>query len=396
MDNLEKENLPEEEDVLEEENTKKSRKWIIVLVVILLCFLIAIGGTVIWAVAYIKGIFKFNYNEITSDPVELGYEEKKEDEIINIALFGLDTKNPNSFKGLSDSIMILSINTDDNTVKLISVMRDSFVPMTLYTGKVIHNKINSAYSTGGPEFAIKTLNTIFDLDISEYATVNFYGMADIIETLGGIDVTLTEDEIYFINGGIREQCSYLGIDPEPLYIESSGQLHLNGIQAVAYSRIRYAANSEGTANDYGRTDRQRYVLQQLFNKAAGMGYKELIELAKTLAPFCETSLTHSEIISIAADVLLEKPTFSETRVPDQKYLMRAPATDAGSIVYYDLEFAAKLIHAYIYKDVVFEDYIAVNGIQQNDWYSAGFVAPEIDDETLMPSVEDEVSQETTE
>ena len=84
---------------------------------------------------------------------------------------------------------------------------------------------------------------------------------------------------------------------------------------------------------------------------------------------------------------MKKPTITETRVPDQKYLMKAPSTNAGSIVYYDLEFAAKLIHAYIYKDVSFDEYIAKNGIQQNDWYATGFVAPEIDDESLMPEEE---------
>lgn len=319
-------------------------------------------------------VFDYNYNRITENPEELGFENVIDKDIVNIALFGIDTRDKTSFKGNSDSIMILSLNTKTKQVKIISVMRDTLVPIT-YNGKTVYSKINSAYSRGGPELAIKTLNTIFKLDISEYATVNFYGMADIIDAVGGIDAELTKAEVakydgtqHSINGCIYEVCNNLGLNPKDYYIFNSGVQHLNGIQAVAYSRIRYVANIWGTNNDYGRTDRQRYVMEQLFNKAITLGKSQYVKLAKSLIPCSETSLDVSEILGLAFDILLDSPTFTQARIPLQEFQMKQP-NGVGSVVYFDLDYASKLIHALIYEDISFEDYMAANGVEKNDWYT---------------------------
>lgn len=339
----------------------------------------AVSVLLVFTIVYsiFMSMFDYNYNEITEDHEELGVENVIDKDIVNVALFGIDTRNLNSFKGNSDSIMILSLNTTTKKVKIISVMRDTFVPIA-YNGITTYNKINSAYSKGGPELAIKTLNTNFGLDITEYATVNFYGMVDIIDAVGGIEAELTTAEIasatknlYAVNACIKEICEGLGKNPNEHYITKSGVQHLNGIQAVAYSRIRYVANIWGTNNDYGRTDRQRYVMEQLFNKALTLEKSQYIKLAKSLIPCSETSLSYSEIIGLAFDILLKSPTFSQARMPQQEFLMTQPNTSAGSVVYYDLEFAKTLIHSFIYDDITFEDYIAVNGIQKNDWYKGG-------------------------
>ena len=321
-------------------------------------------------------VFNYDYDPITSNPNDLGYAEKKDDEIINIALFGIDTKNPKSYSGRSDSIMILSVNKTKNKVKLISVLRDTFVPMQRSWG-TDYTKINAAYAVGGPELAIKTLNQVFALDISEYATVNFHGMAEIIDAMGGVDVVLTEAEIPLLNSAANEQFRKLGIDPVPYKITKSGKQHLNGIQAVSYSRIRYVANADGTSNDYGRTDRQRYVLTQLFKSVTSKSKKEYIDLISALLPYCRTSLSHSEILDIALDVLTESPTLDETRMPSIKYVMKAPKTKAGAINYYDLNFAANLIHAFIYEDIKPEKFVELNGIEKNDWYAKGYQKPKI-------------------
>lgn len=318
-------------------------------------------------------VFDYNYNKITDNPDDLGFENVLDEDIVNVALFGLDTRNVNSFKGNSDSIMILSLNTKTKKVKIISVMRDTFTHMT-YNGKTTYGKINSAYSKGGPELAIKTLNTIFGLDISEYATVNFYGMVDIINAIGGIEVELTSQEVTrntnkkAINFCVQEICANLKLDPKDYYVYESGVQKLNGVQAVAYSRIRYVPNIWGTNNDYGRTDRQRYVMEQLFNTAITLDKTQYVKLAKSLIPCSETSLSYSEIISLAFGILLDSPTFEQTRMPQQEFLMTAPS-GYGSVVYYDFDFAKDLIHAFIYDDISPEDYIATNGIQKNDWYS---------------------------
>ena len=326
------------------------------------------------ALGVLLNVFDYNYNEIDVD--DLGIENVVNKDIVNVALFGIDTRDTTSFKGNSDSIMILSLNTLTSKVKIISVMRDTLVPIE-HNNKKTYSKINSAYASGGPELAIKTINTIFNLDISEYATVNFYGMADIIDAVGGIDAELTSAEVvsarassYAINGCIEEICGNLDLNAKDYYITNPGQQHLNGVQAVAYSRIRYVANIWGTNNDYGRTDRQRYVMEQLFNKALTLGKSQYVKLVKSLIPCSETSLSYSEIMNLAFSILLNSPSFEQTRIPQQEFLMTAPTnTGAGSVVYYDLEYAAKIIHAFIYDDITLEKYVEENGIEKNDWYS---------------------------
>ncbi len=333
------------------------------------------------AVGVLLKVFDYNYNNITANPDDLGFESVIDKKITNVALFGIDSRQVDSFKGLSDSIMILSLNSETKRVKVISVMRDSLVPITS-NGKTVYGKINSAYKTGGPELAIKTLNTIFGLDISEYATVNFYGMADIIDAVGGIDVTLAQGELntygyehgarvnFGINGMIVEQCGYMGIDPSSYYIREAGLHHLNGVQAVAYARIRHAANIEGTNDDFGRTDRQRYVMEQLFNKAVTLNTAQYISLAKSLIPCSETSLSYSQILGLAVNILLDSPIFEQSRVPLTEYQMASKTVSGyGSCLYYDLDYAGKIIRAFIYNDITPEDYMKLNGIEKNDWYA---------------------------
>ncbi len=333
-------------------------------------------AVVLAAVIFVTTYFDYNYNNITGDADNLGFEEVIDKKVINIALFGIDSRSKN-FKGNSDSIMVLSLNTEAKQIKIVSIMRDSLVKIE-YKGKTSYKKINSAYATGGPELAIKTINENFGLDISEYATVNFEGMKDIIDAVGGIDAELTSKEVapidkaqYLLNGNIFDICRNLGIDPQKYYITKPGVQHLNGIQAVAYSRIRKTANIWGTNNDHGRTDRQRYVMEQLFNKAITLKKSDYIKLAKALIPCTETSLSYTQIIGLASDILLKSPTFSQSRVPMEEYQITKGVPNisgVGSIVYYDLDYATKLLHSYFYDDVTPEEYIKLNGIEKNNWY----------------------------
>lgn len=349
------------------------KKWKRVLIRVLTT-LVAI--VLVVAIVFLS-LFNYNYNKITTKPEELGFENVIDQKIINIALFGIDTRSKSSFKGNSDSIMVLSINTETNAVKIVSIMRDSLVEID-DGEKTYYNKINSAYgsASGGPELAIKTLNHNFGLDISEYATVNFYGMAEIIDAVGGIDVEFTRQEVMTnhtdgFNGLVKRQCEKMGVDPEPYYIRTEGTHHVNGIQAVAYSRIRKYVNVWGTNNDFGRTDRQRFVMEQLFDKAVTLPKTQYVSLVKALIPYTETSLSYSEIMGLAFDVLLESPTFEQTRMPLSEYQMKAPYIPrVGSTVYYDLEFAKNLLHEFFYNDITPEAYVEQNGISKNDWYRA--------------------------
>ena len=298
-------------------------------------------------------------------------------DVKNIALFGVDARNEDTFTGQTDSIMILSINKSTKKIKIFSVMRDTFVPME-YEGKDYFGKINSAYAKG-PEHAVKTLNEVFDLDIEDYATVNFSGMVEFVDAVGGITATITEDELTWkgndrpnLNNCMDEICKEKGLDPSDYYISQAGEQTLNGVQAVAYARVRHCKSVWGTNNDYGRTDRQRHVMQELFNKAKNMKKSKYTALIKALLPCTETSLSAGDILDLAVEVLLDSPTFEEYRLPPSEYqkemLMTAPS-GYGSVIYYDIDYMAKLVNAVIYDDMTIDEFVEENPIETNDWYS---------------------------
>ena len=322
-------------------------------------------------------VFKYNYNSITNNPDDLGFSDVKQHGVINVALFGVDSRDETVFQGNTDSIMILSLNTKTKKVKIFSIMRDTFVPME-FEGKKYYGKINSAYSKG-PEHAIKTLNQVYDLDISEYATVNFFGMTDIIDAVGGITATITKDELTWkgydhpnLNNCMDEICREMGLNAKDYYIHTPGEQTLNGIQAVAYARVRNCTSVWGTRDDFGRTDRQRHVMQELFNKAITMKKTQYVTLVKALIPCSETSLSYGDIIELATSILLSSPTFEQYRLPPAEYqsdfLMTSPS-GYGSVIYYDLDYAAEMINSIIYDDVTIDQYIETNPVQRNDWYN---------------------------
>src|SRR5699024_8489086 len=148
-------------------------------------------------------------------------------DIFNVALFGVDTRDEDSFSGRSDTIIIASVDKKNNVVKLTSILRDSYVAIEGHKNQ----KITHAYMYGGAELAIKTINQNFGMNITDYVTVNFAKVAEAIDVLGGVDLEITERE--------RVEVNNIGDDEDPdfPYIEESGMVHLNGKQAVVYARI---------------------------------------------------------------------------------------------------------------------------------------------------------------
>ncbi len=361
----------------------KKRKGIIITLICIISVLALILCTLIGAFFYITK--DYNHKKLSSEfntipPISQG--------VVNIALFGVDAREKNSFEGLTDSIMILSVNTDTGELKIISIMRDS---LTLVEGYDTPMKINAAYSLGGPELAIKTLNSNFDLDIKEYATVNFYGMADIIDAVGGLEIEVNEDEIeatYGINDMIYEQSLYMNIEPE--YVEKPGLQTLNGVQAVSWARIRYAFTNSGEINDAGRTERQRHVMELLLNKVLNQNLTEYPKIIKALLPFMETSLSYNDIIKLSG-VFRKNITYTQTRIPMDSYLLEAPE-GFGSIKYYDYDFASKIIYSYIYEDITQEEFLKKNNpLDTKGWYTA----PETESSDVISSEETDSSEEVS-
>lgn len=355
--------------------SKAKRITVLALLSIILVLIILVGIVLGWYLDF-RRRYNNNYNEITD--LDITNIEPIDDQIVNIALFGIDSRNLKSYSGNSDSIMVISVNTGTGQIKLMSIMRDTFAEIPNGTDangkpKYSYGKINSAYAKGGPELAIKTLNHNFGLDIKEYATVNFYGMADIIDQVGGIEVEVQQKEIHpyrGLNDLISEQAQHMGIDPEKHYVEKAGKQKLNGIQAVAWARIRAVSTAQGQANDFGRTDRQRYVMEQLLNKALEMNLTEYPALASELIKYMRTSLhLEDELLPIVKAVFTKDVSFEQTRFPHYEYLINDNAIiKGGSSVYYDFEDAKATIHAFIYDDIAPEDFLKTYKPKKENWY----------------------------
>ena len=187
-------------------------------------------------------------------------EEVEEEPEVNqetFAIFGVDSRENNLGKGTrSDSLMVVNVDNTNKKVYIASVYRDCYVQIE---GHGL-DKITHAHSFGGPELAMDTLNTNFDLDIQKYITVNFMNVAELVDDMDGIEQDITEEETKYINGYIDELNGIRGTSSA--HITEAGTYTLDGTQAVAFSRIRY---TEG--GDYKRSERQRTVLFKIFSKA---------------------------------------------------------------------------------------------------------------------------------
>lgn len=353
---------------------------------ILLILIVIIGGI---GIGNLLGSFRYQREELSGDLAEIGILEMDRPKgITNIALFGIDARN-DSFRGLSDSIMILSVDANHNSIKVISVMRDSLVKVDGYG----HQKINAAYNIGGAELAVKTLNQTFNMDITDYATVDFVGMADIIDAVGGIEAELTEKEVANANKQIREMARQRKTPKDE--IQQAGKQTLSGIQAVAFARIRKTATINGTNNDFGRTERQRYVMEQLFQKALNLDVRKYPAMIKALLPHMRTSLSYGDVFKLAGILLNNGLTFEQARIPADRAIIvwGLSVPRLGSCMYYDLDYAADQLHAFIYDDITFEDYMDQNGVRKNDWYGA-LRAPTTDSEQEDTPVADPNPEDT--
>ncbi|MBR3847920.1 MAG: LCP family protein [Oscillospiraceae bacterium] len=279
-----------------------------------------------------------NRGDGTFSDHNLGINEMLPENAINIAVFGVDSRTED-VSGRSDAMMIVSVDRKHRKIKAVSIMRDSLVDIEGYGKK----KINSAYAIGGVELAIQTINRNFGMNISDYVTVNFNQLAELVDALGGVEVEITEAERRNANKYIKEMADEAGVKPE--LIEESGSVTLHGYQAVAYTRIRYVGNA-----DFERTERQREVMRKLIDKALDMNITKYPALINSLLPMVETSLSNEEILKIAGFVLLSgKPGFEEGRFPiDGTY-----KTNSFYAMEYDLEAAAEKLHSFIYDDEPF-------------------------------------------
>lgn len=285
-------------------------------------------------------------NKINRDTSQDKNIQKNEDVEIDgyrtIALFGGDSRS-NRLKDAthSDVIVIASINNKTKDVKLASVYRDTYVKII---DRNEYDKINAAYYRGGYSLALTTLNKNFDLDISEYVTVNFQAVVNAVDLVNGVEIDVKEDEVKWLNGYVRElnrinKTSVSGIS-------SAGLQTLNGTQACAYARIRYTSGG-----DFARTERQRLVISKVFDKLKGSSFKTINSFIDQVFPQIYTNLSNAEMLNLAKNIL-SYDIVDQTGFPFEK----DAHSYKGKSYVFPIDLAANVtkLHEYLYDDTSYK------------------------------------------
>lgn len=226
----------------------------------------------------------------------------------SILLIGIDAR-PGEKTGRSDTMIIVTVDPEKNTIKMTSIMRDLYVEIPGHSG----NRINAAYVKGGPELLMKTIEKNFGVQIDNYIAVNFSMLGKLIDSIGGLDITVESD--YYkdrINAVIKMDNKVLGIDINDGLLSGSGEQHMTGKQAQAYARYRYGTKD----GDFGRTVRQREVVMKIFEKLCEKNLLELIDLAINNMEYVYTNLSASDLTSYAPLMLsMVGADIEELRLP---------------------------------------------------------------------------------
>lgn len=219
------------------------------------------------------------------------YEIPISEDVYNILLIGSDTRVSGEV-GRSDAMILVSINQKTQTIYLTSFLRDCYVHVPGYG----NTRLNHAFAYGGPALLEETLEENFKVHVDRYVMVDFFSFMDVVDTLGGIWINISEDEREITNSYIWSMNKLLGVEWSTDYIWSSGWHKLNGKQALCYARDRY------TGNDFDRTQRQRNIISQVILGAKSASASQLVELAQVILPQVTTDLSKTQVLSYAANI----------------------------------------------------------------------------------------------
>lgn len=268
-----------------------------------------------------------------------GMEDVLFDEnVMNILLIGYDSRDADS-RGRSDTNILVSINQETKEITMTSIMRDCYVSIPGYG----NNRINAAYAFGGGSLLIETIEKNFQISVNNYVAVNFYAFMDIIDLIGGIEIEVSDAEAEVMNGYITELNGMEGCEEKTDWLDEGGTLHLNGKQTLAYTRVRYVGNA-----DFKRTERQRTVLEKVFEKAKQMNLLELNDLLNRLLPEVSTDMSEKEVLFL----LLKGPAYLQydlksLRIPaDGTY--ESLRINGMEVLGVDLEANKKLLEQEVY------------------------------------------------
>ncbi|WBY64299.1 LCP family protein [Thermocaproicibacter melissae] len=260
---------------------------------------------------------------------------KTQQGVMNILLLGVD-ENDDGSDGRSDSMMLISIDSDSKAIRLVSFLRDSYLEIPTIGKK----KLNAAYSNGGVALTMQTLENNFRIDVDHYVSINFENFAAVIDKMGGLDVPMSKATCREMNKNIGTHFK-------------EGINHLNGAQCLYYARIRHATDEFGH-DDYGRTSRQRQIIQLMIQKIKGMNLLQSSQILYDYLPYVKTNLNDSEILylaSIGVDLSSYKIESMQIPAPDT-FTDKSDVPGAGDVLVLDLEKNCALLRQFLYGETI--------------------------------------------
>ncbi len=256
----------------------------------------------------------------------------------NIILLGIDSKD-----GLSDSMIVVTINENDSTIRLTSFMRDMFIE---YIPELKANRLNTVYNNGGMKLLKQVYKENFGIELHGFVAVDYNVLVEVVDALGGIELYISEAEADYLNVN-----NYIADETQRTIIPGVTQ-QLNGEQVAGYCRIRYVKHGN-EADDFGRTSRQREVLIAIYEKFRNSDLTTLLGLMEKILPLVKTDLDKGEMVSMASKALsCVKNDIEQLRIPvkggysDLKYM--SPDGKYMRVVGWDMEKNVKAIHEFMY------------------------------------------------
>lgn len=232
-----------------------------------------------------------------------------DEQVQNILLIGSDNRVAGA-PGRSDAMILLSINKKTSKIVATSLLRDIYLQIP---GIEQGNRLNAAYAFGGAGLLLHTIQENFKIPVENYIAVDFFSFVDVIDKLGGVSIDISDEERKVANEYIKEINWLKGLPVEDGLIDRAGAQILNGKQTLGYVRIRYVGNA-----DFGRTDRQRLVLEQVFSKIKAESWSGQKELLDTFLPEVRTNLSKGRLLSLAVSLpSYSRYTLVSRRVPEE-------------------------------------------------------------------------------
>ena len=305
----------------------KKRKIVGIIILAVVLLIVGIYGSIVW-MFYKDTVGVVSKDEVDpkAEKVKIAEEDQKDKDVFNVLLVGTDSRDPNSDKGRSDSMMLVSFNKKQNKSTVISFMRDTLVDIDGYG----RSRLGHTYAYGGVGLTINTLNQTYGLDIQNYVTISFDNLVNVIDEIGGVEVYISEEEAeYYRKNGMPDIVA--------------GDVTLTGSQALAHARNRTLGS------DFERTRRQRSVMYGIYRKI--MSEKDISALLP-LINYCvtqvETNMSVTEIYDMAKEVLSTEDLKMQQACAPQEGTYTPIVYEGMDVLEIDVEANKKIIEDLLY------------------------------------------------